>query len=89
MPPRPLVEPLLPHRCFLYFCHFGILNKRILNTINFKILEMLVRMLKPNDRVGPVLPKIYQKSDRPACKPYFMSSTNSRACHPLVSNRVR
>ena len=44
---------------------------------------------KPNDRVGPVVPKIYEKSDKPARRLYFMSFSNSHAYRPLVSNQAR
>ena len=44
---------------------------------------------KPNDRVGPVVPKIYEKSVKPARRPYFMSFLSSRTYYPLVSKRAR
>ena len=44
---------------------------------------------KPNDRVGPVVPKIYEKSIKAACRLYFMSLLNSRTCRPLGSKWVR
>ena len=70
-------------------CFSHNLEKKILNFVKILICYLFENKRKPNDRVGPVVPKIYEKSVKAARRPYFISFLNSRTCHPLVSKRVR
>ena len=60
-----------------------------MNFVRILIYYVFENKRKPNDRVGPVVPKIYEKSVKAACRLYFISFLNSRACRPLVSKQVR
>ena len=60
-----------------------------MNFVGILIYYVFENKRKPNDRVGPVVPKIYEESVKAARRPYFMSLLNSRTCRPLVSKRVR
>ena len=60
-----------------------------MNFVGILIYYVFENKRKPNDRVGPVMPKIYEKSIKAVRRLYFMSLLNSRACRPLVSKWVR
>ena len=55
---------------------FGIKNFEFCKNFDIYVFE---NKRKPNDRVGPVVPKIYKESVKAARRPYFMSFSSSRA----------